>query len=191
MNKKEQLLKAIEIEEKIGDNFNHTNFIKEVLENKSKLSAYQINSLASELFTKWNESIHPNTEFFWEEVNKAGVEFKRKEPLRFALEKGRFRNVHQAMEARQNWSEVRKLETIRKRFTKAEIEEIDKILLSEEKKRLELLKKCLIKKKIPQSQYLRFGDSMAYFNNCDLFRNYFTPIEVKELYTVWKNFKSK
>lgn len=94
------------------------------------------------------------------------------------------------MEARQNWHEVRELETIKKRFTKTEIEKIDEVVANDEKNRLKLLKKCLKKKEIPQSQYLRFGDSMAYFNNCNLFSKHLTDFEVKELYTIWKNFKS-
>ena len=72
-----------------------------------------------------------------------------------------------------------------------EIEEIDDIILKDEKQRIEILKKCLRKKEIPQTQYLKYGECMAYANNCLLWKKYFKQSEVDELYEIWKNFKSK
>jgi hypothetical protein len=54
-----------------------------------------------------------------------------------------------------------------------------------------MLKKCLTRKQIPQTNYLKFGECMAYANKCRLWDKYFTQAEVDELYVIWKNFESK
>jgi len=48
----------------------------------------------------------------------------------------------------------------------------------------------LAKKAIPQTQYLKFGECMAYFGRSKLFEVYFSKEQVEELYEIWKNFKS-
>jgi len=110
--------------------------------------------------------------------------------LRFALINNRFRNVDQGMEARKYWTSLKKLKEIKERFTITEIELLDDIILKDEKQRLEILKKCLSKKQIPKAQYLKFGECMAYINNCGLLEKYFSKIEVDELHDIWRNFKS-
>ena len=95
------------------------------------------------------------------------------------------------MDARNYWTKLKSQNSITESFTKTEIQEIDDIVAEDEKRRLEILKKCLNKKTIPQSQYLKFGECMAYFANCRLFDKYFTSGQVEELYDIWKNFKSE
>jgi hypothetical protein len=170
---------------------NYSKYIKDYLKKEPEMNLYGVNSLKSGLLTYWNESINPDTEKFWTEVRANGIDYERKEPLKFALDKKRFRRVDQGIDARKHWTELKKLNEIQQRFTKTEISEIDDIILKDENQRIEILKKCLRKKQIPQTQYLKFGECMAYANNCGLWDKYFSKSEVDELYDIWKNFKSK
>ena len=166
-------------------------FIRDFLTNNPKANSYQLRILTIELLTYWNESIKPDTEAFWAELQKNNIDFERKEPLKFALAKGRFRNVEQGMDARNYQTKLKGEKSIIDNFTQAQIQVIDKIILDDEQRRHDILKKYLIKKVIPQTQYLKFGECMAYFANCRLWDNYFTTGQVEELYDIWKNFKSK
>ncbi|MDO6598462.1 hypothetical protein Q4512_16200 [Oceanihabitans sp. 2_MG-2023] len=201
----EQVLKAVEIHEKIvnestemeSDTKSHflelSKFIKECLKDKTKIqniNSHQIKSLRNELLTFWNETISVETEKFWTEIKNGNLNLERKEPLKFALNKNRFRNVEQGIGARKYWSSLKSLESIKDEYSDLEIKKIDKIIVEDENKRIGILKKCLAKKNIPKSQYLKFGECMAYFANCDLFNKYLTEKEVTDLYTIWKNFKS-
>mgnify|MGYP006052132959 FL=1 len=180
------------IDEKTKEAFkNLSKYTRDLLEKEPKMNSYGLNSLKSGLLTYWNESINPDTEFFWTELKISGVDYERKEPLRFALAKKRFKQVEQGIDARNHWNGLKKLTEVQQRLTKTEIEEIDDIILKDEKQRIEILKKCLRKKEIPQTQYLKYGECMAYANNCLLWKKYFKQSEVDELYEIWKNFKSK
>ena len=83
------------------------------------------------------------------------------------------------------------IEELVKDKTKTEIEKIDTIIADDENRRFEILKKCLRKKNIPRTQYLKFGECMAYMNYCGLWDKYFNKEEVQKLYDIWTNFKSK
>ncbi len=180
------------MDEKTKEAFKYlSKYTRDLLQKEPKMNSYGLNSLKSGLLTYWNESINPDTEIFWTELKDSGVDYERKEPLRFALEKKRFRKVEQGIDARNHWKGLKKLTEVQQRLSKTEIEEIDDIILKDEKQRIELLKKCLRKKEIPQTQYLKFGECMAYANNCRLWDRYFKQSEVDELYDIWKNFKSK
>jgi hypothetical protein len=167
-----------------------TKYIREFLASYLKTNSYQQKTLTSELLRYWNETIKPDTEKFWTGLKKNGVDFERKDPLRFALDKNRFRTVEQGIDARIFWTELKILTTVKERFLDTEIEQINNLIIEDKNRRLEVLKKCLRKKEIPQTQYLKFGECMAYFANCKLFSNYFKQEEVEELYDIWKNFKS-
>jgi len=155
------------------------------------MNSYGLNSLKSGLLTYWNESINPDTENFWTELKVKGIDYERKEPLKFALEKNQIRRVDQGMDARKHWSELKKRKEITDKFTRTEIEKTETIITVDENRRLEILKKCLRKNEIPQTQYLKFGECMAYMNNCGLWNKYFNKEEVQQLYNIWTNFKSK
>ncbi|GAO43735.1 hypothetical protein FPE01S_02_08410 [Flavihumibacter petaseus NBRC 106054] len=165
--------------------------IKEILLNEPKITSYGLNTLKNSLLTYWNESIKPDTEKFWTELKLNGIDFERKEPLKFALDKKRFRQVEQGIDARNHWIELKNQKEIQQRFSITEIQEIEDIISKDENSRIEILKKCLRKKEIPQSQYLKFGECMAYATNCRLWDKYFSQSEVEELYIIWKNFRSK
>lgn len=180
------------IDEKTKEAFkNLSKYTRNLLEKEPKMNSYGLNSLKVGLLTYWNESINPDTEKFWTELKTNGIDYERKEPLRFALDKKRFRQVEQGIDARKHWTELKKLKEIQHRFAKTEIEEIGDIISKDENQRTEILKKCLRKKEIPQTQYLKFGECMAYLNNCGLWDKYFTKEEVQQLYDIWTNFKSK
>ncbi len=170
---------------------NLSKFTRDLLEKEPKMNSYGLNSLKNGLLTYWNESINPDTEFFWAELKAQNICYERKEPLKFALQKNRFRRVDQGMDARKHWTELKKNKEITANYKMSEIEHIEKIISEDEKRRLEILKKCLIKKEIPQSQYLKFGECWAYMSNCELWEKYFAKEEVEELLNIWKNFESK
>ena len=170
---------------------NLSKYTRDFLEKEPKMNSYGLNSLKSGLLTYWNESINPDTENFWTELKVNGIDYERKEPLKFALEKNQFRRVDQGMDARKHWSKLKKRKEITAKFTRAEIEQIETIIAEDENRRLEILKKCLRKNEIPQTQYLKFGECMAYINNCGLWDKYFNKEDVKVLYNIWTNFKSK
>ena len=166
---------------------NLSNYTKDFLEREPKMNSYGLNSLKSGLLTYWNESINPDTEIFWKELKRKGIDYERIEPLRFALIKNRFKRVDQGIEARKHWAELKKLKEVNGKFTKTEIEQIGNIIIGDEKRRLEILKRCLVKNEIPNTQYLIFGESMAYMNHCELWNCYFNKVEVEKLYDIWKN----
>ena len=138
----------------------------------------------------WKESIGIDTENFWSELSNHNIDFERKDELIFALNKGRFRRVDQGMSARKSWNTLKSSKAIINRFSQTEIERITKIIEKDENTRLEILQKCLTKNSIPQTLYLKFGECMAYFGNCDLFDKYFAKNEIETLYKIWANFKS-
>ncbi|MCJ8166450.1 hypothetical protein MKJ04_16515 [Pontibacter sp. E15-1] len=197
----EQLLLIIEIQNRImttSQNFdkttkdafvNHSMQIKELANNKSTLT--QLKSLTSEVLTFWKESIGIDVEYFWTELKSQNIAFERRDELNFALSKGRFRRVDQGMAARKYWDSMKGIKSIINRYTNSEIQRLGEIIEQDEKGRLKILEKCLHRKSIPQTQYLKFGECMAYFGNCRLFNNYFGEDEVKELYEIWKSFKSE
>ena len=197
----DQLLRTTEIHDKFIDasptfdekkkqNFKIlSKYTRDFLTANPKANTYQLRTLANELLTYWNESISCETEFFWEELHANYIDIERKEPLRFALAKKRFRTVEQAIDARNNWTDLKPLNLIIDKFSKTEIEQIDSIIADDEQNRLDILKKCLGKKIIPPTKYLKFGECMAYFANCRLFDKYFSTEEVEELYNVWRKYK--
>lgn len=159
--------------------------------NKESFTLTQLKSVANDILTLWKESIGIATELFWTELQKNDIEFERRDELIFALEKGRFRRVDIGMGARKDWAVIKDFNSIKERFSNDEIEKISSIIDIDERTRLEILKRYLRKKEIPQTQYLKFGECMAYMSNCGLWDRYFSEPEVDELYSIWKNFESK
>lgn len=170
---------------------NLSKYTRDYLERESKINSYGLNSLKNELLTYWNESITPDTEKFWSEINANGINYERNEPLKFALNKKKFRQVEQGIDAKKYWPFLKTTNEIKNRFSETEIDIIDNIISADEKAKLEILKKCLRKNEIPQTQYLKFGECITYMNNCELWDNYFKKSEVTILHEIWKNFKAK
>lgn len=195
----EKLILAIKICDKVVDSStimndntkqafkNLSKYTKDIVEREPKMNSYGINSLKNGLLTYWNESINPDTEIFWRELRRDKIDYERNEPLRFALDKNRFKRVDQGMDARKHWAELKALKEIKDNFTKTEIGQIENIIIGDEKRRLEILKRVLRNNEIPKTQYLIFGESMAYMSHCELWNNYFSKVEVEQLYNIWKN----
>ncbi len=158
--------------------------------NSEQFTLTQMKSIANDILTLWNETIGIATEMFWTELKKNNIDFERKDELNFALKKGRFRRVDVGMSAKKDWSIIKDFDSIKDRFSQDEIEKISNIIDCDEKTRFEILKKCLRKKEIPQTKYLKFGECMAYMSNCGLWEKYFAKAEVEDLYDLWKSFKS-
>lgn len=164
------------------------NTIKESI-GKKDLSSTGLKSLIDAYFTLWNEGVGLDIEEFWNQLAGNDIDFSRKDPLKFALDKGRFRNVHQGMSARKDWGRLRHSKHLLGRYSQDEINRLDEIIKADEITRAYLLKKCLTNRKIPQTQYLRFGDCMGYLGYCGLFDKHFDKNELKELYEIWSNFE--
>ncbi len=121
------------LDEKTKEAFkNLSKYTRDLLEKEPKMNSYGLNSLKNGLLTYWNESINPDTERFWSELKDGGIDYERKEPLKFALEKNQFRRVDQGMDARKHWSELKKRKEITDRYSKIEIEKIETIIANDE-----------------------------------------------------------
>jgi hypothetical protein len=142
-----------------------------------------INSYKKDFLTYWCESSSLETEMFWKELKQNNIEYERKDPLFFALTKNRFINVHQGMDARKNWNDIIEFGFINERYTKEQIQKINSVIEKDENDRMEFMKKCLKNKRVPLSG-MRFADSRAYFEYCNLFTKHFDEETVKELYLI-------
>jgi len=169
---------------------NYEDIINVNLKNE-KIDSLGLKSLTESFLTKWNEGVSIDVELFWEKIKNENIDFKRKEPLRFALLKGRFSDVHKGMQVRKNWQKLKNSHYLKNSYSDNEIDKIENIIIADEKKRYELLKSCLIKKIIPKSKFLTFGDSIAYFNYCNLFLKYFSTNDTEYLFKMLEEFKAK
>lgn len=154
-----------------------------------KLNLHILRYLIEDILIRWNESIGIDTEIFWNKMYERGIKYARKEPLRWALQKGRFRNVHQGMEAAKNFDSLIRTKLLEPNFSYEELSQLRNIIEKDTNSRLELFKSCLKKGHLTASIYLRFGDSVAYFNECDLWEKFFTENEVNQLTALWQSFK--
>ncbi|WP_269240071.1 hypothetical protein [Flavobacterium limnophilum] len=191
----EKLLNTIQIENKIvKDSKNFDNKDKESIAyfrnyyidriTKEPITLTQLKSITNNILTFWRESIGIDTELFWIELKENNIDFERKDEINFALEKNRFRRVDVGIGARKYWTVIKDFDSIRKRFSKVEIEKISLIIENDEKTRLEILKKCLRKKEIPQTQRLKYGECWAYMSQCGLLSKYFSKEEIEELHNL-------
>lgn len=191
----EKLLNSIQIENKIvKDSKNFDNKDKESIAyfrnyyidriTKEPITLTQLKSITNNILTFWRESIGIDTELFWIELKENNIDFERKDEINFALEKNRFRRVDVGIGARKYWTLIKDFDSIRKRFSKVEIEKISLIIENDEKTRLEILKKCLRKKEIPQTQRLKYGECWAYMSQCGLLSKYFSKEEIEELHNL-------
>lgn len=205
LQKADALLKIIDIADSIANDsanidaatkeaiIRNSQWLKASVEEKvtqGSIGAAEVAYLIGLFLIYWNESIGVSTELFWRKIDESKLGYQRKDPLRKALDKGRFTNVHQGMEARKHWDELLKTNLLN-RFTTDDMQKLQAIIAADEQSRMQLLSKCLAKNEIPQSKYLRFGDSMAYFVRCNLFGKYFTQQEVDKLYDIWGGFQAK
>ncbi|MES2804096.1 MAG: hypothetical protein V4652_00910 [Bacteroidota bacterium] len=192
---KEKLLITIQIQNRLVDNSKYfDNKFKEAFVNlgsywidrigNESFTLTQLKSISSDILTFWKESIGIDTELFWIELEKSNIDFERKDEINFALEKNRFRRVDVGIGARKYWTVIKDFDSIRKRFSKEEIEKISLIIENDEKVRLEILKKCLRKKEIPQTQRLKYGECWAYMSQCALLSKYFSKEEIEELHNL-------
>lgn len=157
--------------------------------NQPKLNAYGFKSLLNELLIYWNHNISPDTEKFWDALNSNNLPVERKDLIKDALAREHFKTVEQGIDARNNWAVLSDMSLITERFSPEQISQVAQIIAADEQKRHAILQKTLTTGKIPQTQYLKFGECMAYFANCLLFRHYFTQAQTDELYGIWQDFK--
>ncbi|MDR6762088.1 uncharacterized protein YggU (UPF0235/DUF167 family) [Flavobacterium sp. 2755] len=142
-----------------------------------------INFYKKEFLTYWSESTSLETEKFWKNLKIRNIGYERKDPLFFALNKNRFINVHQGIDARKNWKDILEFGYINERYTKDQIQKINDVIEKDENDRLDFIKKCLKNERIPLKG-MRFNDSIAYFRHCNLLSKYFDEETIKKLYTL-------
>ena len=168
-----------------------------VLQEKQSLRRYQtelieyynslsIKGLIEGFLIFWNERLSLDSERFWAEVEKEKIEVKRKKSLRNILVRGRILDVHEAMSARTQWSELMASSFVAQQFTEAERNELEKIMLMDEMKRVNLFQKCLRNQNLPNSSALMYWDSMAYFAQYNLFQKHFTLEEWAQIIRIRK-----
>lgn len=162
-------------------------YIETGLKNGEGLTMYGLKTLESELFKFWSETISEDTEKFWEELAVQQLPFSRKHPIRELLDKGRLRSTEHWINLHHNLGQLEYPAFLKKQFSNTEIKAAKAILEAETQKRLKLVKKCFQKKKIPYSQYLQFGEAMAFLEHCKLTLNHFTPEQRDEIYAIWKS----
>lgn len=197
---KTQLMKLIQIQNSLVNDFDlFEPSTKELIVNNGlywygrlnneRFTMAQLKSITNDVLIQWRESVGVAVELFWVEITKQGIDFERKDELVFALQKGRFRNVFVGMGARKEWGLIQNFESIKTRFSKDEVHRISEIIALDEENRANILKNCLMKKEIPRSKYLKFGECMAYIHHCELWEKFFTKNEVEELHEIWNSFK--
>lgn len=172
----------------LGLNSYSKNYLNDGLSN-DKLTAYEVKSLESEFFKYWKEAVSHDVEAFWEELTSINIAYQRKSPIRDLLSKGRLRHVEQWIGLFNDFGELGQNEYLTKQFSRKEIKSVTELLKSEEKKRFELVNRCFQKKEIPFSQYLKFGESMAFLERCNLMMKYFSEKEREEIYEIWESTK--
>ena len=160
---------------------------EKILNDNKKLNSYQQKTLTNEFLIYWNETISLDCENFWNEIKKKGILLERKEPLQFLLKNQRFKFVEQAIQIKKYWNELKNLRSIKERYNKKEIDEIQNLSIQDKQKRKLLLEKCLLKNGIPKTKYLYFGECMAYFTQTELFKSEFSEEQVNKLHEIWKN----
>lgn len=197
LNRARSFLKAIEIENRIVSNSTKINkelkaaFLKQNIQsrnliehgiNSNKLTASEMRSLENEFFTYWNEAINIDVEIFWTKIVQHNLPYQRKSPINELLNKGKFLHTDQWIELFNNFEELQQNGFLKKK----EFHQIQELLKQEEEKRFHLVKHCFDRKKIPFSKYLKFGEALAFLNNCSLTSNYFTEKEIEEIYQIWE-----
>lgn len=176
-------------------NTNSRHILDKSIQNNKHIG-YTVSGIINDTLIYWNSSLGLDIEFFWEKVGEKNLAFERKDILKTVLEKGLFRDIHIHMAARYNWNDLKMHPLLKKRFSKSEINRIGEIIKKDEAKRLQLLKTCLRKRKVAFSNYLRYGDAIAYFtqgklieetrNKDTLLNAYFSKEEINTLEAIWE-----
>ena len=197
LNRAKSFLEAIKIENIIVSNSTRINnqtkaaFLKQNIHSKNfiehginsnKLTISEIRSLENEFFTYWNEAINLDVEIFWTKSFKHDLPYQRKSPINQLLNKNKFLHTDQWIELFNNSNELQQNGFLKNQ----ELYQIQELLKQEEEKRFNLIKRCFHRKKIPHSKYLKFGEALAFLNNCNLISKYFTEKEIEEIYQIWK-----
>ena len=112
---------------------------EKILNDNKKLNSYQQKTLTNEFLIYWNETISLDCENFWNEIKKKGILLERKEPLQFLLKNQRFKFVEQAIQIKKYWNELKNLRSIKERYNKKEIDEIQNLSIQDKQKRKLLL----------------------------------------------------
>ena len=156
---------------------------------KNKLTSYELKTIESELFTYWNESINLDVELFWKEIQNRNLEFKRKNLIKYLLENGRLRSVEQWIGLYNNIEQLSSTGQFSLMLEKNELNKLHELLDKEVEKRFSLVNKCFKKGSIALSNYLKFGESMAFLERCKLTLKYFSEDERNQIINMWKSQK--
>ena len=161
---------------------------------KEKPDLSSVKSCISDIMSIWNNSVGILTELFWLQIEIRKLEIKRKDPLIQALEKG---YLHHSIrtETRYNWDGLIKSKLLETRFTNENLTNIKRMIEEDEKNKVMLLRKCLNKPKMVNSNYLKYGEALGYLTKGNLFKdyenkttlldNYFTKEEIRRLDEIW------
>lgn len=156
-------------------------YSKEQIEREPKLSV--INFFIKDLSQFWSYHVAIWVELFWKEVEEKKVKLNRTNNIVDIIKRGRFVRVGEAMVFKKNWLAVVASGYISDLYSKEQIEFVNKLILDDREKRLTLLKKSLRKEFVNWSDYLKYGEAIAYFTNGHLFNEYDENDEINSLFS--------
>jgi hypothetical protein len=156
---------------------------------KDHLNSISIKGMIEGFLIFWNEWISLDSERFWDEVKQRGLEIKRKRSLRTILDRGRFLDVHEAMSARTQWTDLIASNFVANQFRETERQKLLEIMDMDELKRVNLFKKCLKNQNLTVSSAFMYTDSMAYFSLHNLYEKHFSLLEINQIQRICEEFQ--
>ena len=133
-------------------------------------------------------------ELFWQEIDARGIHLVRTDMVLKIINRKRFSGVGEAMMYNRNWNNMVALGYL-SRYTPGQLAFINELLRKDKEKRLDLLIKSLRNRKVNASEYLKYGEAIAYFTEGKLFSDqigndeisyYFGPEELHVLNEIWR-----
>jgi len=162
---------------------------------KKKLKFY-----IDELSSLWSSFVDIWSEMFWTQIEETPTTFKRVDTIRKIIDRGRFMGVGEAMHTRYEWERLLDSGHLQLRYTSEELQKVTDIISKDESKRLRLLKKSLNNERVNWSEYLQYGEAIAYFTHGTLFNEttggtelekHFSSKEIRILDEIWKQYEPK
>lgn len=153
-----------------------------------------IKFFTKELARSWSYWLAVWAELFWKEIDAQHVQLQRADMVLKIINRKRFLSVDEAMMYNRRWQDMRTSGYL-SRYTRVQVAFIDELLRKDKEKRLDLLIKSLRNKKVNVSDYLKYGEAIAYFTDGKLFSDqieddeialYFSQEELNVLEDIWQ-----
>jgi hypothetical protein len=136
--------------------------------NGEKLNAYQKKSLEEGLLEYWNDNLNIEVEYFWIELGKAGLSFKRKKTFENIISKKRFKNVEQAIDI-YNDIYSQPMQNFENEELAQKLNKLYEVVQNDRDKRIKQFRKWIRNENVSFSDGLKFGENYAYIKRTGLF----------------------